>query len=82
MIKWERMWKEEVMASLVLRHCCGIYLEWLRKPTTNLSLVSICVSLSPLGRPRRRWVDNIKMDLREIGWDGMDWIELAQDRDQ
>jgi hypothetical protein len=36
----------------------------------------------PLGRPRRRWVDNIKMDLREIGWDGVDWIELAQDRDQ
>jgi hypothetical protein len=35
-----------------------------------------------LGRPRRRWVDNIKMDLREIGWDGMDWIDLAQDRDQ
>jgi hypothetical protein len=36
----------------------------------------------PLGRPRRRWVDNIKMDLREIGWDRMDWIDLAQDRDQ
>jgi hypothetical protein len=36
----------------------------------------------PLGRPRRRWVDNIKMDLREIGWDGMYWIDLAQDRDQ
>jgi hypothetical protein len=36
----------------------------------------------PLGRPRRRWVDNIKMDLREIGWDGRDSIELAQDRDQ
>jgi hypothetical protein len=32
----------------------------------------------PLGRPRRRWVDNIKMDLREIGWDGMDWIDLPQ----
>jgi hypothetical protein len=31
----------------------------------------------PLGRPRRRWVDNIKMDLREIGWDGMDWIDMA-----
>jgi hypothetical protein len=29
-----------------------------------------------------RWVDNIKMDLREIGWDGMDWIDLAQDRDR
>jgi hypothetical protein len=36
----------------------------------------------PLGRPRRRWVDNIKMDLRKIGWDGMDWIDLAQDRDR
>jgi hypothetical protein len=36
----------------------------------------------PQGRPRRRWVDNIKMYLREIGWDGMDWIDLTQDRDQ
>jgi hypothetical protein len=36
----------------------------------------------PLGRPRRGWVDNIKMDLREIGWDGMEWIDLAQDRDR
>jgi hypothetical protein len=37
---------------------------------------------SLLVRPRRRWVDNIKMNLGEIGWDGRDWIELAQDRDQ
>jgi hypothetical protein len=36
----------------------------------------------PLGRPRRRWLDNNKTDLKEIGWDGMDWIDLAQDRDQ
>jgi hypothetical protein len=36
----------------------------------------------PLGRPRRRWVDNTKIYLREIGWDGMDWIDLAEDRDQ
>jgi hypothetical protein len=36
----------------------------------------------PLGRPRRRREDNIKMDLREIGWGGMDWVHLAQDRDQ
>jgi hypothetical protein len=35
-----------------------------------------------LRRPRCRWVDNIKIYLREIGWDGMDWIDLAQDRDQ
>jgi hypothetical protein len=36
----------------------------------------------PVGRLRRRWVDNIKVDLREIGWDGMYWIDLAQDRNQ
>jgi hypothetical protein len=36
----------------------------------------------PLGRPRRRWVNNIKMDLREIGWVGMYWIDLAQDWEQ
>jgi hypothetical protein len=36
----------------------------------------------PLERPRHRWVDNIKLDLREIGWVGGDWIDLAQDRDQ
>jgi hypothetical protein len=34
------------------------------------------------GRPRRRWVDNSKMDLRGIEWNGMDWIDLAQDSDQ
>jgi hypothetical protein len=34
----------------------------------------------PLGRPRRRWVDNIKMGLTEVGWDGMDWFDVAQDR--
>jgi hypothetical protein len=35
-----------------------------------------------LGRPRRKWVNNIKMNFREIGWDGMGWIHLAQDRHQ
>jgi hypothetical protein len=34
-----------------------------------------------LGRPRFRWVNDIKIDVREIGWDGMDYIELTQDRD-
>ena len=43
----------------------------------NLIMVS-----SPLGRPRRRWEDNIKMDLQEVGCRGMDWIELAKDRDK
>jgi hypothetical protein len=35
-----------------------------------------------LGRPKRRWVDSIKMYFREIGWDGVDWIDMAQDRGQ
>jgi hypothetical protein len=36
----------------------------------------------PLGRPRRKWVDNLRMDLGEIGWDGVGWIGLALDRDR
>jgi hypothetical protein len=36
----------------------------------------------PLGKPRRRWEDNIKIDLQEVGCGGMDWIGLAQDRDR
>jgi len=38
--------------------------------------------MRPLGRPRRRWEDNIRMDLREVGWWCVDWMELAQDRDR
>jgi hypothetical protein len=45
-------------------------------------LVGRPVRKIPLGRPRRRWEDNIKMDLREIGIDGAKWIRLAQDRVQ
>jgi hypothetical protein len=37
---------------------------------------------SPLGRSRRRWLDNIRMDLVEVGWGDVDWIYLAQDRDR
>jgi hypothetical protein len=36
----------------------------------------------PLGRPRHRWVDNIKMDLGEVGWGDVDWIGLAKDRNR
>jgi hypothetical protein len=43
--------------------------------------VGITEGRRPLGRPSRRWEDNIKMDFQEEGW-GMDWIELAQDRDR
>jgi hypothetical protein len=36
----------------------------------------------PLGRPRRRWVDNVRMDLGEVGWGDVDWIDLAKDRNR
>jgi hypothetical protein len=54
-----------------------------RRGTRNVyrSLVGKSEVKKPLGRPRRRWVDNIKMDLEEIGFGGSDWIGLAQDRD-
>jgi hypothetical protein len=52
------------------------------KRNTNRILVGNPEGKRPLGRPRHRWVDNVKMDLREIGWGGMDWIDLAEDRVQ
>jgi hypothetical protein len=55
--------------------------KWGEKNTHRI-LVGKPEGKRPLGRPRHRWVDNIKIDLREIGWDGMDWLNLAQDRDQ
>jgi hypothetical protein len=48
----------------------------------NLLICILAEGKRPLGRPRHGWADNIKMDLREIGWDGMDLIDLAQDRYQ
>jgi hypothetical protein len=45
-------------------------------------LVGIPEGRRPLERPRRRWEDNIKMDLQEVGWGGMDWINLTQDRNR
>jgi hypothetical protein len=50
----------------------GAYRDLVGKPEGRRSLV----------RPRRRWEDNIEMDLREVGWGGMDWINVAQDRDR
>jgi hypothetical protein len=52
------------------------------KRNTYRILVGKLEGKRPLGRPRRGWVNNIKIHLREIGWDGMDWINPAQDRGQ
>jgi hypothetical protein len=45
-------------------------------------LVGKLESKRPLGRPRRRWVDNIRIDLGDVGWDDVDWIGLAKDRNR
>ena len=50
----------------------GVYRVLMGKPEGN----------RPLGRPRRRWEDNIRLDHQEVGCGGMDWVEVAQDRDR
>jgi hypothetical protein len=56
--------------------------QMLAKRNSYRSVVGRAGGKRPLGRQRRRWMYNIKMYLRETGWDGMDWIDLVQDRDQ
>ena len=69
-IKWRRMrWAGHVACMGEER---GVYRVLVGKPEGR----------RPLGRPRRRWVDNIRMDLQEVGCRYMDWIGLAQDRDR
>jgi hypothetical protein len=66
MIKSRRMkWARHVARMGETRNACRVFVG---KPNEK----------RPIGRPRRRWVDNIKMDLRDIGWDGMYWIELLR----
>jgi len=70
MIKWRRMrWAGHVARMGEER---GLYRVLVGKPEGR----------RPLGRPKRRWVDNIRMDLQEVGSGFMDWIGLAQDRDR
>jgi hypothetical protein len=57
-------------------------MRWGKKRNAYRILLGTPEAKRPLGRPRRMWVDNIKMDLREIGWDGVDWIDVTQDRDK
>jgi hypothetical protein len=71
-----------------LRNCIFYQMRWMghvarmeEKRNEYRILVGKPEGKRPLGRPRCRWVDNIKMDLREIKWDGVDWIDVAQDRD-
>ena len=69
-IKWRRMRWAEHVARMAQRR--DIYGGLVGKPEGK----------RPLGRPRRRWEGNIKMDLQEVVCEGMDWVELGQDRDR
>ena len=62
--------------------CVGLVGVWGEGRGVFRVLVGKSEGKRPLGRPRRRWENNIKMDLQEVGCGGMDWIELANDRDR
>jgi hypothetical protein len=62
--------------------CAGHLARIGAKRNTYMILMGKPEGKRPLGRPRRRWVDNTKMDIREIGWGGIDSIDLVQDKDQ
>jgi hypothetical protein len=62
--------------------CMGHVGRMDEKRNTYRILVGKPEGKEPLGRPRCRWADNIKVDLRERGWGGMDWIDLAPDGDR
>jgi hypothetical protein len=68
--------------SLLKIRCAGHVARMGEKRNAYRIMVGKPEGKRPLGRPRHRLVENIRMDLREIGWDGIDWIDLAEDRDQ
>jgi hypothetical protein len=90
---WKKLHEEElhnlysspsIIKMIILRR-----MRWAGHVTRIWQLTNACRILvgkserkRPLGRPRCRWVDNVKMDLREIGWGDVDWIDMAQHRDQ
>jgi hypothetical protein len=90
---WRKLHNEELhnlyCSPSIIRMITSRRMRWLghvarmgEKRNAYRILVRKRAGKRPLGRRRRRWVNNIKTDLREIGWDGMDWIDLIQDRDQ
>jgi len=58
------------------------YVARLQERNGYKSLIGKPEGKTALGRPKRRWEDNIRMDFKEIGWEGLDWLHLAQDREQ
>jgi hypothetical protein len=90
---WRKLHNEELhnlySSPIIIRVVKSMRMRWERhvarmeaKRNAYRILVGKPEGKRPLGRPRRRWVENITLDLRGTGWDDMDWINLAQDKDQ
>jgi hypothetical protein len=90
---WRKLHNEELhnlySSPFIIRMIKSRRMKWAghiaqmgEKMNTYMILVGKPERKRPPRRPRHRWVDNITMDLREIGWGGIDWIDLAQDSDQ
>jgi len=91
--EWRKLYNEELYclyySPIIFRAIKSRRMRWVGHVAGNGErrgvyriLVGKPKGKSPLGRPRRRWEDNIKMYLQEVGCGGMDWIELAQERDK
>jgi hypothetical protein len=90
--EWRKLHSEDLhnlySSADIIRHIKSRRMRWVR-PMARMGqgrnvyrvLVGKPEGTKPLERPRRRWEDGIKMDLREIGWGCVEWIHLAQDRD-
>jgi hypothetical protein len=79
---WRKLHNEELhnlysSPSIIRMRWAGHVARMGEKRNAYRILVGNAEGKRPLGRPRCMWVNNIKMDLRKIGWDGMDWIDLA-----
>jgi hypothetical protein len=77
----------DFLLAFLINHSRGVELHNLYSSPSVIRMIKSkrmrwAGHVARMGRPRHRWVENIRMDLREIGWDGMDWIDLDRNRDQ
>jgi hypothetical protein len=87
--EWRKLHKEELRdlysSPSIIRIMKSRRMKWaghVARMGEKMKAYRLLVGKRPLGRPRRRWVDNIKRDLGEVGWGDVDWIDLAKDRNR